>query len=94
MNKIKIALPSKGRLKEESLKFFQKKNLNVVNTFGERNYFFNIKNNNQIEGIYLHAKEIIERINDGTLDMGISGLDLLKEFSRDLLPKMLNYYKN
>ena len=80
MNKIKIALPSKGRLKEESLKFFQKKNLKVVNTFGERNYFFNIKNNSQIEGIYLHAKEIIERINDGTLDMGISGLDLLKEF--------------
>ena len=80
MNKIKIALPSKGRLKEESLKFFQKKNLNVVTAFGERNYFFNIKNNNQIEGIYLHAKEIIERINDGTLDMGISGLDLLKEF--------------
>ena len=80
MSKIKIALPSKGRLKEESLKFFQSKNLKVINTFGERNYFFNIKNNNQIEGIYLHAKEIIERINDGTLDMGISGLDLLKEF--------------
>jgi ATP phosphoribosyltransferase len=80
MSKIKIALPSKGRLKEESLKFFQSKNLRVINTFGERNYFFNVKNNNQIEGIYLHAKEIIERINDGTLDMGISGLDLLKEF--------------
>jgi len=80
MSKIKIALPSKGRLKEESLKFFQSKNLRVINTFGERNYFFNIKNNNQIEGIYLHAKEIIERINDGTLDIGISGLDLLKEF--------------
>ena len=80
MNKIKIALPSKGRLKEESLKFFQSKNLRVINTFGERNYFFGVKNNNQIEGIYLHAKEIIERINDSTLDMGISGLDLLKEF--------------
>ena len=80
MSKIKIALPSKGRLKEESLKFFQSKNLRVINTFGERNYFFTVKNNNQIEGIYLHAKEIIERINDGTLDMGISGLDLLKEF--------------
>ena len=80
MSKIKIALPSKGRLKEESLKFFQSKNLSVINAFGERNYFFNVKNNNQIEGIYLHAKEIIERINDGTLDMGISGLDLLKEF--------------
>ena len=80
MNKIKLALPSKGRLKEDSLKFFQSKNLKVINAFGERNYFFNIKNNNQIEGTYLHAKEIIERLNDGTLDMGISGLDLLKEF--------------
>ena len=80
MNKIKLALPSKGRLKEDSLTFFQSKNLKVINAFGERNYFFNIKNNNQIEGIYLHAKEIIERLNDGTLDMGISGLDLLKEF--------------
>ena len=80
MNKIKLALPSKGRLKEDSLRFFQSRKLKVVNAFGERNYFFNIKNNNQIEGTYLHAKEIIERLNDGTLDMGISGLDLLKEF--------------
>ena len=38
MSKIKIALPSKGRLKEESLKFFQSKNLIVINAFGERNY--------------------------------------------------------
>ena len=30
--------------------------------------------------MFLHSKEIIERINYGTLDMGISGLDLLKEF--------------
>ena len=80
MNKIKLALPSKGRLKEDSLTFFQSKNLKVINAFGERNYFFNIKNNNQIKGTYLHAKEIIERLNDGTLDMGISGLDLLQEF--------------
>ena len=80
MNKIKLALPSKGRLKEDSLSFFQSKKLKVVNALGERNYFFNIKDNNQIEGTYLHAKEIIERLNDGTLDIGISGLDLLKEF--------------
>ena len=79
MYKIKIGLPSKGRLKDESLAFLKSKNLQVVNSFGERNYFFNIKNNNEIDGIFLHAREIIERINDGTLDIGISGLDLLKE---------------
>ena len=79
MSKIKIGLPSKGRLKDESLAFLRSNNLEVVNSFGERNYFFNIKNNNEIDGIFLHAREIIERINDGTLDIGISGLDLLKE---------------
>ncbi|MDC0426204.1 ATP phosphoribosyltransferase [Pelagibacteraceae bacterium] len=80
MNKIKIGLPSKGRLRNDSINFFQSKNLKVVNSFGDRNYFFNIEKNNEVEGIFLHAREIIERINDGTLDMGISGLDLLKEF--------------
>ena len=80
MNKIKIGLPSKGRLRDDSINFFQSKNLKVVNAFGDRNYFFNIEENNEVEGIFLHAREIIERINDGTLDMGISGLDLLKEF--------------
>ena len=79
MSKIKIGLPSKGRLKDESLAFFKSKNLEIVNSFGERNYFFNIKNNKEIDGIFLHAKEIIERINDSTLDIGISGLDLLNE---------------
>ena len=80
MNKIKIGLPSKGRLRDDSINFLQSKNLKVVNSFGDRNYFFNIEKNNEVEGIFLHAREIIERINDGTLDMGISGLDLLKEF--------------
>jgi ATP phosphoribosyltransferase len=79
MSKIKIGLPSKGRLKDESLAFLKSKNLEVMNSFGERNYFFNIKNNREIDGVFLHAREIIERINDGTLDVGISGLDLLKE---------------
>ena len=79
MSKIKIGLPSKGRLKDETLAFLKRKNLEVINSFGERNYFFNIKNNKELDGIFLHVREIIERINDGTLDIGISGLDLLKE---------------
>jgi ATP phosphoribosyltransferase len=80
MNKIKLGLPSKGRLKEDAINFFQSKRLIIKNSFGERNYFFNIEGKNEVEGIFLHAKEIIERINDGTLDMGVSGLDLLHEF--------------
>ena len=29
--------------------------------------------------IYLHAREIIERLSDNSLDIGFSGYDLLKE---------------
>jgi ATP phosphoribosyltransferase len=92
MSKIKIGLPSKGRLKDESLAFLKGKNLEVTNSFGERNYFFNVKNNNEIDGIFLHSREIIERINDGTLDIGISGLDLLKELP-DVYSKNVKIFK-
>jgi len=36
----------------------------------------------------LHAREIIERLGDGTLDVGISGLDLLGESSNSLQKKV------
>ena len=38
--------------------------------------------------IYLHAKEIIQRLGDGTLDIGISGLDLLSESKKNLREKI------
>ena len=34
----------------------------------ERNYFATIENMPNIKIIYLHAKEIIQRLGDGTLD--------------------------
>ena len=92
MSKIKLGLPSKGRLKDKSIAYLKSKNLEVANSFGERNYFFKIKNNNKIDGIFLHAKEIIERINDGTVDIGISGLDILKELP-ETYSKNVKIYK-
>ena len=76
---ITIGLPSKGRLKENSINFFEKNNLKPSSNGGERNYFAQINNMPNIQVIYLHAKEIIQRLADGTLDIGISGLDLLME---------------
>lgn len=82
MSTIKIGLPSKGRLKEDCLKLFSKKKLNVKNS-NSRNYFFQFENNKKYEGIFLHAREIIERLNDETLDIGVSGLDLLMELPEE-----------
>ena len=85
---ITIGLPSKGRLKEKAITFFENKDLKVVQNDKERNYFASIENKPNIKIIYLHAKEIIQRLGDGTLDIGISGLDLLNESEKNLQDKI------
>ncbi len=85
---ITIGLPSKGRLKEKAISFFESKGLNILQSSKERNYFATIRNKKNIKIIFLHAKEIIQRLGDGTLDLGISGLDLLSESDKNLREKI------
>ena len=87
-NLITIGLPSKGRLKDKSIAFFNERGLKILQNEKERNYFATIENKPNIKIIYLHAKEIIQRLGDGTLDAGISGLDLLNESEKSLQDKI------
>ena len=87
-NFITIGLPSKGRLREGAIHFFRKNNYELTSNSGERNYFAKFENCPNMKIIYLHAKEIIQRIGDGTLDVGISGLDLLNESTTNLKKKI------
>jgi len=79
-----IGLPSKGRLKESALNFLKKNNFEPTSKGGDRDYFASLNNLPNTKVIYLHAREIIERLGDGTLDIGISGLDLLRESAINL----------
>ncbi len=85
---VTIGLPSKGRLKDKSISFFNFRGLKILQNEKERNYFGTIKNKANIKVIFLHAKEIIQRLGDGTLDLGVSGLDLLKESDKNLQGKI------
>ena len=76
---INIGIPSKGRLRKDVLKIFKKKKLNLISERGERDLLGSIKQYKNIKILYLHAREIIERLGDGSLDIGFSGFDLLKE---------------
>ena len=84
---ITIGLPSKGRLKDKAISFFDNNDLKILQSEKERNYFGTIENKPNIKIIFLHAKEIIQRLGDGTLDAGISGLDLLRESEINLQKK-------
>ena len=82
MNKaINIGIPSKGRLRKDVLNIFKKNKLKLISKRGDRDLFGSVKGKKNIQIIYLHAREIIERLADksNSLDMGFSGLDLLKE---------------
>ena len=78
-NLINIGIPSKGRLKKDVLKIFYKKKLKLISERGERDLIGSIKNKSNIKILYLHAREILERLGDGSLDIGFSGFDLFKE---------------
>ena len=88
-NVITIGLPSKGRLKDKAISFFEDTGLKILQSDKERNYFATIENQQNLKIIFLHAKEIIQRLGDGTLDIGISGLDLLNESEKNLQDKII-----
>ena len=85
---ITIGLPSKGRLKDNAIAFFNNNDLKIIQSEKERNYFGTIENKSNVKIIFLHAKEIIQRLGDGTLDIGVSGLDLLNESDKNLRDKI------
>ena len=86
---IKIGIPSKGRLRKDTLSIFKYKNLKILSERGERDLFGYIKGNKKIKIVYLHAREIIERLGDESLDIGFSGYDLLKESELNVQKKII-----
>ena len=91
-NIIYIGIPSKGRLKKDVLNIFNKKKLKLITERGERDLIGSVKNKSNIKILYLHAREIIERLGDNSLDIGFSGFDLLKE-SEINIQKKINLVK-
>ncbi len=78
-NILNIGIPSKGRLRKDVLNIFKKNKLRLISERGERDLLGSIKQFKNIKVLYLHAREIVERLGDGSLDIGFSGFDLLKE---------------
>ncbi len=91
MNKniINIGLPSKGRLKHDTVNIFKKNKLKLYSERGERDLFGYIKKLPNVKIIYLHARECIEQLSFGNIDIGFSGYDLFKESEINMQNKIL-----
>lgn len=76
---ITLAIPSKGRLKEQALEVLAKAGLTVSLPGDERSYRARIEGAEGIEVALLSASEIAGEIGQGAVDLGITGEDLVRE---------------
>ncbi|QDZ02097.1 ATP phosphoribosyltransferase [Nitratireductor mangrovi] len=76
---VTLALPSKGRLREEALAVFARAGLAVVEPEDQRRYRARIEGHDGIEVAFLSASEIAGELGRGAVDLGVTGEDLVRE---------------
>lgn len=81
---ITIALPSKGRMKDDALAIFERAGLRIVSAGNDRSYRGRVEGMDDIEIAYLSASEIARELGNGGVDLGITGEDLVREDLSDV----------
>lgn len=76
---ITLALPSKGRLKEDAIGVLARAGLSVVQPEDERRYRAHIEGRDDVEVAFLSASEIARELGAGAVDLGVTGEDLVRE---------------
>jgi ATP phosphoribosyltransferase len=74
---IKIALPSKGRISDPTVKLLSKAGIGLKDTVNRR--LFSATYDHQISVMFTRAADIPEFVADGAADLGMTGLDLIEE---------------
>ena len=79
MSKLKLGIPSKGRLMESTIEWLTKSGLAVTLPQRIREYSAAFDNFSEVEIIFLSAAEIPQELAIGKIDLGITGQDLIQE---------------
>ena len=74
-----IAVPAKGRLQQNAETFFTRAGLDLVKPRGVRDYRGAVAGLTDVEVAYLSAAEIVELLAQGTVHLGLTGEDLVRE---------------
>ena len=82
--KLSIAVPSKGRLKDQAADLFERAGLALRKTGHDRLYRGRIKGLDGVEVVYLSAAEIVHQLKAGRVQLGITGEDLIRETLADV----------
>lgn len=79
-----IAVPAKGRLQENAEEFFARAGMKLVKPRGARDYRGAVAGMTGVEVAYLSASEIADALSQGSIHLGVTGEDLLRESIPDM----------
>lgn len=74
-----VALPSKGRMKDDAIATFARAGLTVSAIGNDRSYRGRIEGIEDVEVAFLSASEIARELGAGAVDFGVTGEDLVRE---------------
>ena len=83
-----IAVPSKGRLKEQAAELFERAGLGLRARGHERGYRGRLEGLDDVEVEYTSASEIVHQLKAGRVHLGITGEDLVREMLADVDAKV------
>jgi ATP phosphoribosyltransferase len=79
MSSLVVGVPSKGRLQENANAFFKRAGMTLVQPGGGRDYRGTVPELPGVEIAYLSASEIASHLAQGSIHLGVTGEDLLRE---------------
>jgi ATP phosphoribosyltransferase len=79
-----LALPSKGRLMDQTVAALARAGITVEKTGHARGYRGRIVGLDDVEVLYLSASEIAGNLKEGAVHLGVTGEDLLRETVSDM----------
>ncbi|WP_422372836.1 ATP phosphoribosyltransferase [Hoeflea sp.] len=76
---VTLALPSKGRMKDDAIAVFARAGLEISAIGNDRSYRGRIEGMEDVEVAFLSASEIARELGEGAVDLGVTGEDLVRE---------------
>ena len=89
MTPLTLAIPSKGRLEEDARAAFATAGLEIERAGGARSYFGTAVRRPDLAIRFLPATEIARELVRGSIDLGVTGTDLIEESSETSAEQVL-----
>ena len=84
---LKLAVPNKGRLNERTMEILRQAGLEIEN--GSERKLYATVNHGDMSVLFLRAQDIVRFVHSGSVDMGITGWDIVLETDLEV-EKMLD----